>query len=472
MATETLDTYNKALSINLDVTIFGTFAEIGAGQETARWFLRVGAASGTVAKTISAYDKVVSDALYGAGERYVSKQRLEAMLSAEWSLLQEQLVDRSSTTRTFVFANTVSARNYAGTNQCHGWLGLRFLHDPESEVNNILLHVNLRDATNMSQQEALGILGVNLIYAAYFQPKDHLHFLSVLGQDLGLDRIEIDFIETSGRLFDRWHTKDLFIGLVASGLSEGVVLPYACNYKPLNEAFYKVPVVIEPGRFEGRERIHTEMLATALERAHLEQSTETRKALGIFCLSATKMENTDTAAPLLSPVELSLRANSLLAEGFDVLVTIHQDLYRISALLSRFTTEPVRFVIGLSVLVKVLADSYTELPGRVLQALSQLFTQNVRVYVYPMALGVLETKLTPEQSTGWKISNTDELLEADEITPPPPLGHLYTYLLASGLIEPLRLIKTRSDASSEVSLPLQGNKRVLASPSLDDTEVP
>jgi hypothetical protein len=193
MAMETFDTYNKALSINLDSTIFGTFAEIGAGQETARWFLHVGAASGTVAKTISAYDKIVSDDLYGAGERYVSKQRLEAMLSAEWLPLQQQVAGRSSRTRTFVFANTVSARSYSGSNLCHGWVGLRFRRNPGSEVNDILLHVNLFDRTNVLQQEALGILGVNLIYAAYFQLEDHRIFLSALGQDLGLERIQVDF---------------------------------------------------------------------------------------------------------------------------------------------------------------------------------------------------------------------------------------------------------------------------------------
>ena len=286
MATEKLDTYNKALAINLDATIFGTFAEIGAGQETARWFLSVGAASGTVAKTVSAYDKTVSDVLYGAGERYVSKQRIESMLTAEWSLLREQLVDRLSSTRTFVFANTVSARNYAGTNQCHGWIGLRFLRAPGSEVNEILLHLNLLDRTNPLQQEAVGILGVNLIYAAHFELDDHHRFLSTLGQDLGLERIQVDFIEVKGPFNDEWNPKQLHIALVAYGLSEAVVLPHAGDYRPMSEAFYKLPVVIEPGRFEEREQIHTEMLAAALDRARSEQTMAARGVFGAFCLSA------------------------------------------------------------------------------------------------------------------------------------------------------------------------------------------
>jgi hypothetical protein len=442
MATQPLDTYNRALSINLDTTIFGTFAEIGAGQETARWFLRVGGASGTVAKTISAYDKSVSDDLYGAGERYVSKERLQAMLSGEWTPLQEQLAHRSSRTRAFVFANTVSARNYAGTNQCHGWVGLRFLRSPGAEVNDILLHVNLFDPTNVLQQEALGILGVNLIYAAYFQLEDHNRFLSALGQELGLDRIQVDFIETSGPFLEGWDLKSLFIALIQCGLSEGVVLPQAGNHRPMNEVFYKSPVVIEPGKFETREEIHTEMLAAALEHARLERSPESPPALGMFSLSAIESEN--AAAPLLSHAELSERANDLLAQGFDVLLTVHRDLYKVVALIARFTREPVRFVIGLSVLVKVLATSYAELQGRILEGLALLFTENVRVYVYPMAPAVLRAKLTPTQSIGWKISDSNELLEADEITPPPPLAHLYAYLLASGLIEPLRSVKTKT----------------------------
>src|SRR5579864_4454435 len=164
---EKYDTHQKALSLNLDGAIFGSFAEIGAGQEVARWFLRVGAASGTVAKTISAYDKEVSDQLYGTGTRYVSRPRLQAMLESEWKQLLAQLqAARGANTRFFAFVDTISARNFAGTNDCHGWVGLRFLRQPGDEPNDIILHINLMDPSNVQQQEAVGILGVNLIYAA------------------------------------------------------------------------------------------------------------------------------------------------------------------------------------------------------------------------------------------------------------------------------------------------------------------
>src|SRR5271166_3668604 len=175
---EKKDVHHKALSINLDPTTFGSFAEIGAGQEVARWFLLVGGASGTVAKTISAYDKEVSDDLYGSGSRYVSKQRLEAMLDNEWSQLLTQLSKtRGPQTRFFCFVDTVSARNFAGTNEPHGWVGLRFQLQPGGPPNDILLHINMLDPTNALEQEAIGILGVNLIYSAFYELQTRESFL-------------------------------------------------------------------------------------------------------------------------------------------------------------------------------------------------------------------------------------------------------------------------------------------------------
>src|SRR5258708_21537638 len=168
-STEKRDTHHKALTLNLDASVFGSFAEIGAGQEVARWFFVVGGASATVAKTISAYDKEVSDDLYGSGTRYVSKQRLEAMLEAEWAqLLAELSKTRGPQTRFFSLVDTVSARNYAGTNDPHGWIGLRFQSQPGGPPNDIVLHVNMLDPSNVLQQEAIGILGVNLIYTAFY----------------------------------------------------------------------------------------------------------------------------------------------------------------------------------------------------------------------------------------------------------------------------------------------------------------
>jgi hypothetical protein len=453
---EVLDTYNRALTINLDPSVFGSFAEIGAGQETARWFLRVGAASGTVAKTISAYDKLVSDDLYGGGMRYVSGQRLETMLEVEWNLLKEQIASRQQETRAFVFANTVSARNYAGTNQCHGWLGLRFMPKAAAPFLDIVVHVNLRGKTNLAQQEALGVLGVNLIYAAYFEAATLAQFLSCLGNGLSLDEIEIDFIRAES-LFPTVDQKQLLIGLVTNGLSEGVLLPRGNEYGSLVDLLYKRAIVVEPGRFAEREKIHLDMLNAGLR--HLaQQHEETENALGMFSLSTATEDGPD--APQLADAELLSRADGLLSAGFDVLVTPHLELYKVSGLLGRYTSREIRFVMGLSVLIRILADSYSELHGRLLEGLARLFSQDVRVYVYPMQLDVLQGRLTEQQTAGWKTTNTDDLLEAHEIQPPPPIGYLYSYLLSTNLIESIGAPKTQTTESFTArNISINGSKR-------------
>ena len=168
--TDQLDTHQKAVQINLDNTKYGTFAEIGAGQEVARWFFRVGGAAGTIAKSISAYDMTVSDAIYGASGRYVSRQRLETMLDYEYDLMNERLAaKRGENTRFFVFADTVATKSYTRKDNWHGWMGIRFQTGPGAEPSQIILHVSLLDRETILQQEAIGILGVNLIHAALYE---------------------------------------------------------------------------------------------------------------------------------------------------------------------------------------------------------------------------------------------------------------------------------------------------------------
>src|SRR5579863_2018072 len=248
--TQKLDTHHKALTINLDPSTFGSFAEIGAGQEVARWFLRVGGASGTVAKAISAYDKAVSDDLYGAGSRYVSKQRVEAMLDREWAELQTQLgKTRGSQTRFFSFADSVTARNYAGTNDANGWVGLRFQIQPGGAANDLLLHINLRDSANLLQQEAIGILGVNLIFAAFYQLQTKETFLEGLTQDVVRERIEIDYVEFRGPAFSGWDRQTLLAQLVQAGYAEAVWFSSKGQAGPPSELLHKRSVVLAPGYF-------------------------------------------------------------------------------------------------------------------------------------------------------------------------------------------------------------------------------
>ena len=184
MDTAALSTHQKALSINLDDKVYGTLAEIGAAQEVARWLFRVGGAAGSIAKTMSAYDMTVSDQIYGKSGRYVSRERLEAMLDREYDLLIQRLGEERPDTRFFAFANTVVARSFTGCNECHGWIGIRFQNEPGGAANTIVLHVNLLDDTNLAQQEALGIIGVNLLHSVFMDPNGPLQGLDKLSDNL------------------------------------------------------------------------------------------------------------------------------------------------------------------------------------------------------------------------------------------------------------------------------------------------
>src|SRR5205085_7226065 len=202
MNKENISTHQKALEINLDQTKYGTFAEIGAGQEVARWFFRVGGASGTIAKSISAYDMIISDAIYGHSDRYVSRQRLTTMLDHEYTLLTERLAgQRGGTTKFFVFSDTVAAQSFSRREDWHGWMGVRFQSEPRGEPSPIIMHVRMWDKENLQQQEALGVLGVNLLHGALYHHDDVNKFLSTLLDDLSVDRVEVDMIKFSGPAF-------------------------------------------------------------------------------------------------------------------------------------------------------------------------------------------------------------------------------------------------------------------------------
>jgi hypothetical protein len=289
-STEKLDTHHKALTLNLDPSKFGSFAEIGAGQEVARWFLVVGGASSTVAKTISAYDKEVSDDLYGSGSRYVSRQRLEAMLEHEWNELLAQLSKtRGPQTRFFSFVDTVSARNFAGTNDPHGWMGLRFQAQPGGPPNDLLLHVNMLDPSNVLQQEAIGILGVNLIYTAFYGLQSEESLLDGLAQDVVRERIEIDYLDFRGPAFESWDRTALLAHLVSTGLAEAVFFSSKEPVVPPTEALYKKAVVLAPGSFghvdQAHAQVHARLLASGIQEFRNEMGEGHAAPAGFFCLT-------------------------------------------------------------------------------------------------------------------------------------------------------------------------------------------
>ncbi len=437
-----LDTHHKALTLNLDPSTFGSFAEIGAGQEVARWFLLVGAASGTVAKTISAYDKEVSDDLYGSGSRYVSKQRLEAMLDNEWTQLLTQLsTTRGQQTRFFCFVDTVSARNFAGTNDAHGWIGLRFQSQPGGPPNDVLLHVNMRDASNVLQQQAIGILGVNLIYAAFYEVQTQESFLEGLAQDVvAAERIEIDYVDLRGPAFESWDRRALLVHLVRAGLAEAVFFSSKGSPVPPTEVLHNKAVVLAPGYFGHTDAVHSQVHARLLAsgiRELRDELGETKSATaGFFCMTVAPFVP-NTPAPEIPDV--LRRIDALLAAGGDVLLFRQVELYHMTALVNRHTKAPVRFVAGLSLMIRASEDAYSNLEGRRLEALARLFAQNVRVYVYPMTATDLREWLQDNSSTGWEWSETNGWVSASQLRHAPPFGHLFAYLLASNFLVAMRV---------------------------------
>ena len=436
--TEELDTHHKALTLNLDSSIFGSFAEIGAGQEVARWFLVVGAASGTVAKTISAYDKEVSDDLYGSGSRYVSRERLDAMVNGEWTQLPNQLDEaRGPQTRFFCFVDTVSARNYAGTNEAHGWVGLRFQREPRGQPNDILLHINLQDATNLLQQEAIGILGVNLIYAAFYQSQPKEYFFESIAKEVE-NRIEIDYVDLGGPAFETWDRRALRVHLVRAGFAKAVCFPWNSGPVPPTEILHKKAVVLAPGYFihvdPAHAEIHARLLASAIQQLQGELGETKPAPAGFFCLTLAP-PNPTAAFPEIPDV--LKRVDALCAHRSDVLLVRERELYTMTDFVNRFTKEPVRFVVGLSLMIRAFEDRYSKLDGHSLAALSRLFAQNVRIYAYPMTAQDLRESIQGFSTLDWGLSETNGWVSAHQLHPAPPLGHLYAYLLASNFLVPI-----------------------------------
>jgi hypothetical protein len=439
--TEKLDTHHKALTVNLDASAFGSFAEIGAGQEVSHWFFVVGGASATVAKTISAYDKEVSDDLYGAGSRYVSRQRLEAMLDKEWAQLLAQLsAARGAQTRFFSFVDTVSARNFAGTNDAHGWVGLRFQLQPGGAASDVLLHINMRDPSNVLQQEAIGILGVNLIYTAFYELKAGVSFLAGLAQDVVKERIEIDYIDLRGPAFEGWDRRALLAHLVSAGFAEAVFFPSKGPAVPSTEALYKKALVLAPGYFghgdAAHSQVHVRLLAAAIQELQKELGDTKVSPAGFFCLTAAPIAQNE---PVPEVSDLLRRIDALLAAGGDVLLFRQSELYNMKTLVSRYTQAPVRFAVGISLMIQAFEGIYGNLEGRLLEALARLLAQNVRIYVYPMSSAELRERLKDASLSGWEWSETNGMVSATQLRHAPPVGHLYAYLLASNFLVPMQV---------------------------------
>jgi hypothetical protein len=429
------DTHAKALAINLDGSIYGTIAEIGAGQEVARWFLHVGAASGTVAQTISAYDKIVSDAIYGTGTRYVSKERLLAMLDHEYRQVLERLgPTRGTTTKFFAFADTASARNYAGDNEQHAWIGIRFQAEPGGVPNDVILHVNLMDATNPQQQQALGILGVNLIHAVHHHRMSVDEFLAALWAEMSLHRIEIDVLQLTGPALAGLDSRRCAVALLRHGMGRALVFDSAGQIVEPAGTLRKRPLVINRGRFSPFEPVHAAMLTAAEKHLRTEVVPLGRDPVRVLELSLNPVGG---GGP--DDAEVFDRIAPLIATGV-VIVSTFGEGYLLADYLRRYTAEPIRFVMGVSLLARMLEDRfYDELPGRLLEGLAKFLAVNAKLYAYPMPRDtVVEVLGSAADRFGIETSVSGEVT-ADDIHPQPPVDHLYRYLREGGWVIPIRM---------------------------------
>jgi hypothetical protein len=413
-----LSPHQKALKINLDPLFYGTFAEIGAGQEVARWFFKVGAAAGTISKSISAYDMAVSDAIYGRCKRYVSRERLQGMLDYEHGLNLERLQSsRRESTAFFAFANTVAARNYQGTNECHGWMGVKFQAHPRDDNSQIIIHVRMLDRENDLQQETLGIVGVNLLYAAFFLHHRPELILESLLDHLTTQRIEIDMIEFSGIEFRHVDNRVMSLKLVQLGLSGAAMFGPTGEVLQPSEVLRKRPILVERGSFRPVTKVNIDMIKSAYERFSSEPEVEPGQVVEL-------MEITMKNLLAMGKIDLNdflARADVLAAAGKTVLISDYFEYYRLAAYLTRYTSQPIAVTMGVASLQDLFMEKYyAGLEGGILEAFGRLFTKDLRIYVYPL-----------------RDLTTGQLTTVQNIKMPGDLHSLYCHLVERGRIKQL-----------------------------------
>jgi hypothetical protein len=377
------DTLQKALQINLDPRWYGTIAEIGAGQEVARWFFRAGGAAGTVAKSMSAYDMAVSDAVYGKSGRYVSKDRLQAMLDHEFQLDLDRLGEqRGDETAFFAFADTVVARSYRGGSECHGWMGVKFQSHPGDEPSQVVLHVRMLDDEAALQQEALGVVGVNLLHAAFFLHHEPELLVESLLDRLTTGRIEIDMIELRGIEFRAVDNRLIALKLVQLGLSGAAMFGPDRQVLQPSEVLRKRAILVERGSFRPPTVVNIDMLEAAREKFESDPAVTGREVL---VLTELTMANLRAGGDVVDRRDFLARADLLAACGMTVLISDYVAYHRLAAYLAWRTDGRIGMVMGVPSLIDLFDEAtHAELPGGILESFGRLLKNDLRLFVYPM----------------------------------------------------------------------------------------
>ncbi|MFD1256154.1 TonB-dependent receptor [Mucilaginibacter terrae] len=422
-----IGTKQKALAINLDPQIYGSFAEIGAGQDVAANFFKAGASSGTIAKTMSAYDMIFSDAIYGAQQvkRYVTEQRLIAMLEREYGLMIERLDEQRGKTSTFfAFSGTFSALNYHKTNDGHGWMGVRFQLEPEGYYHDVVIHVKLLDNDNNLQQQAVGILGVNLIYACFYYNEVPSIFLQSLMDNLSKDSIQIDMIRFEGPRFTKVDNRLMSLHLVKYGFSDAALFgPDGKNLQP-SEVLYKKHIVVIRGRFRPIINVHLDMLNNGVKQFLQEPDVDETKVMVVteLTLQSLKERDADESAEIDEKDFLD-RVDILCSLGQTVMISNFHEYYKLVAYLSKITKLKIGMILGYPNLEYIFSEEhYKSLQGGILESFATLFSRSVKLFIYP----------TLRDGMIWNCL---------KFSLPPHLIDLYRYLIANNKIEDIRHYK-------------------------------
>lgn len=427
----------KAFLINLDEMVYGTFAEIGAGQEVARHFFKVGGAAGTIAKSMSAYDMKFSDEIYGKASRYVSRERLVQMLEHEYSLLTERLSkDRGEKTQFFVFANTVAAASYRNNKNCHGWMGMRFQLSPNNPPCDIIAHIRMWDKTPSAQQEALGMFGVNFIWAALKYSQDIPKFIASLIDQLSIERIEVDILEFLNGDFEKVENRIVAMKLVEQGLTNAVMFGPKGQLLQPSEVLYKKCILVERGSFRPLTHVNIDMLTRAGAQFVQEDAVKDKEVIAILEMT---LKNLMVKDKHIDYDDFLARIDVIASMGYHALVSNYMQYYRLSEYFRRFTPNTIGMVLGINHLQAIFNTEYYEsLEGGILESFGRLFKSNVKMYVYPMKgngyTNIIEgkTHTTPNNEFA-----QDMMITADNLKVDANLRHLYAHLLENHFLEPV-----------------------------------
>ena len=424
MEREIISTNRKALKLNLNPSIFGSFAEIGGGQEVARQFFQAGGASGTVAKTISAYDKAYSDALYKSAEssRYVSETRLDDMLDAEYHELVKILgTVRGNNSQFFSFANTVETLNYKRNNRGQGWIGLKFQLKPETEANQVVIHVNLLENDGLQQQTTLGILGVNLIYACFYLYEYPSQFIRSLLDNLSSDRVEITMIRMSGPDLDYVDNRLLSVQLVKNGMTSAIMFDRHGSVKRPYDMLYGKNVLAFRGSFRPVTNVIVDMFRKSYRIFKRDEDYEKENTISLceMTLNNLVQEGEFDEQDFLDRVDI------LNGMGQNVMVSTFKEYYKLVEYFSQFKIRKLRVVIGIPTFMNFLEKKYyTHLRGGILEAMGKFFIDNMKLYVYP----TISSVTIDDPTKGEELITSQNLPLAEDIL------DLYNFLVKNRLI--------------------------------------